>query len=58
MSCGKQKPERVEPFSLEKGRLQGGLRVTFQYLKRGYKKERDRLFSRDCSDKRNGFKIK
>jgi len=33
--------------SLEKRRLQGDLKVAFQYLK-GRKKEGDRLFSRVC----------
>jgi len=36
----------LELFSLETRRLQGDLREAFQYLKRGYKKEGDRLFSR------------
>jgi len=33
-------------FSLERRRLQVDLITAFQYLKRGYKKEGDRLFSR------------
>jgi len=33
--------------------------AAFQYLKRGYKKERDRLFRRVCGDRTrgNGFKL-
>ena len=43
---------------MERKRLQGHLRVVFWYLKRGYKKEGDRLFSRVCCDRTrgNGFK--
>ena len=46
-------------FSLEKRRLQGDLIVAFLYLKRGYRKEGDRLFSRDCGVRinRNSFKL-
>ena len=47
-------------FSLEKRRLQGDLRAAFQYLKRGYKEEGDRLFSRICGDETrgSGFELK
>ena len=47
-------------FSLEKRRLQGDLKVAFQYLKGGYKKEGDRFFSRVCCDRTrgSGFKVK
>ena len=47
-------------FSLEKKRFRGGLITTFQYLKRSYRKEGDRLFSRVCHDRKreNGFKLK
>ena len=40
--------------------LKKDLRAAFQYLKRGYKKEEDRLFSRVCGDRTrgNGFKLK
>ena len=44
----------------EKRRLWGDLIAAFQYLKGGYKKEAERLFSRLCCDrtKVNGFKVK
>jgi len=47
-------------FRLEKRRLQGNLRVAFQYLKGNYRKEKDRLSNRVCSDRArgNGFKLK
>jgi len=37
-------------FSLEKRRLRGHLIAAFQYLKEAYKKARERLFTRACSD--------
>jgi len=47
-------------FSSERRRLQGDLIVAFQYLKRVYKQEGERLFMRVDSDrtKRNGFKLR
>ena len=38
-------------FILEKRRLWADLRAAFQYLKEGYKKEGDRLFSSICCDR-------
>jgi len=45
-------------FSVENRRCWGDLRVAFQYLKTGYKKEGDRQASRICGDwtRGNGFK--
>jgi len=47
-------------FSLEYRRLWRDLRMAFQYLKGGCKREGDRLFSRVCGDRTegNGFKLK
>ena len=47
-------------FSLENRRLWGYLIVAFQYLKGAYKKAREGLFTRACSDRTrgNGFKLK
>ncbi|KAJ7424291.1 hypothetical protein WISP_29486 [Willisornis vidua] len=47
-------------FSLEKRRLQEELIVAFQYLKGAYRKDRERLFTKTCSDKTGGnnFKLK
>ena len=46
-------------FSLEKRRQRGDLMLVFQYLKRAYKRDGDRLFSRTCCDRTrgNGFKL-
>ncbi|GAB0194717.1 mitochondrial enolase superfamily member 1 [Grus japonensis] len=46
-------------FSLEKRKLWGDLIAAFQYLKRAYKKDGDRIFSRACCDRTrgNGFKL-
>lgn len=47
-------------LSLEKRRFQGDIIVVFQYLKRPYKKDEERLFARVCTDRirGNGFKAK
>ena len=47
-------------FSLEKKRLRGDLMAAFQYLKAAYKKAREGLLTRACSDRTrgNGFKLK
>jgi len=48
------------PFSLEKRRLQGDLTAAFQYLNGAYRRDRDKLFIRACSNRTrgNGFKLK
>jgi len=47
--------KELELFSLEKRRLWGDLTVTFQYLEGAYKKDRERLFTRACSDEGKWF---
>ena len=56
----KERLRELELFSLERRRLWGDLRVAFQYLKGGYKKEGDRLFGRVCCGRTRGnsFKLK
>lgn len=45
----------LELFSLEEWRLQGDLVGCFQYLKRVYKKDGERKFTRACSDRTRGM---
>lgn len=47
-------------FSLEKRMLRGDLLVAFQYLHGAYKKDKEGIFTRVCSDrtKGNGSKLK
>ena len=47
-------------FSLEKRRLWGDLRASFQYLKGAYRKGGERLFIRECRDRTRGnrFQLK
>jgi len=45
-------------FSLEKRRLQGDLIAAFQYLKRTYKIDRDKLFSRAFCNRTRGNCLK
>ncbi|TRZ10214.1 hypothetical protein HGM15179_016893 [Zosterops borbonicus] len=47
----------LELFTLEKKRVQNDVIAASQYLKRAYRKDGERLFTRACSDRRNGFKL-
>jgi len=52
------RPRELGLFSLEERRLQEDLIVAIQYLKEGYEKEGDRLFSRVCCDRTRGNDFK
>ena len=54
LCCKDRLRRELGPFSLEKRRLQGDLRVTFQYLEWRVKKEEDRLLSGACCDRIRG----
>jgi len=41
-------------FILEKRRVHGDFIAAFQFLKRAYKKDGDRLFGRACCDRTRG----
>jgi len=53
LSCDERLRE-LGLFSLEKRRLWRDLIAAFQHLKRAYRKDGDRLFSRVCCDKTRG----
>lgn len=47
----KERLRKLDFFTVERGRLQGDLIVSFQYLNRTYKEE-DQLFTQSDSDKK------
>jgi len=51
--------DKLKELGLFQRRLRDDLIAAFQYLKRSYRKEGDRLFSRVCGDRTrgNGFKL-
>ena len=56
--CYEERLRELELFSLGKGRLQGHLLATFQYLKAAYKKAGEGLFTRACRDRISGNAFK
>jgi len=54
-----ERPRELGLFSPDKRRLRGHLIAAFQYSKEAYKKAREGLLTRACSDrtKGNGFKV-
>jgi len=52
--------DEIWGYSLEKRRLQGDIIAAFQYLKGAFKRAREGLFTRACSDstRGDGFKLK
>lgn len=55
----KERQGELGLFSLERRRLWGDLIAAFQCLKKVYKKDRERFFTRACTGKNsgNGFKL-
>lgn len=47
----------LELFKLEKRRLRRNLSTAFQYIEGAYKEEGERVFTRACSNRGNGFKL-
>ena len=56
--CSEERLRQLGSFSLEKRRLWGDLIVAFQYLKRAYKQEGERLFVRVDGDRTRGMVLK
>jgi len=58
--CWEEKLGELWLFSLKKNRLQGDLMPAFQHLKRAYRKDGDKFFSRACSNRTrgHGFKLR